>query len=65
MDDAPEPLLAAFGAAGSMSVTRYSATATLLADGRVLVAGGEGNAQVLRESAELYDPAKGTFSPAW
>jgi len=30
-----------------------------------LVAGGEGDAEALRESAEVYDPGSGTFSPAW
>jgi hypothetical protein len=36
---------------GPMTTARYGHTATLLSDGRVLVAGGGGN------SAELYDPA--------
>ena len=38
-------------------------TATLLADGRVLVAGGEGKDSVL-DSAEIYDPKIGVFAPA-
>jgi hypothetical protein len=46
-----------FVRSGDPMIGRVHATATLLADGRVLVAGG-GTA-----SAELYDPATGTFSP--
>ena len=45
---------------GSMTVGRDSHTATLLADGRVLVVGGEGAGAAA--SAELYDPATGTFA---
>jgi len=46
-----------FSSTGSMSVARVGATATLLHDGRVLVAGDrEGS-----KSAELYSPATGTF----
>jgi hypothetical protein len=53
-----------FSATGAMTVPRAGHTATVLADGRVLVAGGH---QFNREnsalaSAELYDPATGTFS---
>jgi hypothetical protein len=48
----------AFSLTGSMAVGRQAPTATLLDDGRILVAGGSGDA-----SAELYDPATGTFSP--
>src|SRR5215470_4660268 len=53
---------------GSMSVPREGQTATLLLDGRVLVAGGcagfddFGNCNILA-SAELYNPATGTWSP--
>jgi N-acetylneuraminic acid mutarotase len=43
--------------AGPMGVARSGGTATLLPDGRVLVAGG-GTA-----NAELYDPASRTFAP--
>jgi hypothetical protein len=43
-----------------MSVPRSLPTATLLADGRVLVAGGYGAA---RSTAEIYDPATDAFGP--
>jgi uncharacterized delta-60 repeat protein len=51
-----EPASGTFSQAGSMVTPRYTQTATLLADGRVLVTG--------ESSAELYDPASGTFSRA-
>jgi hypothetical protein len=51
-------------ATGSMSVPRQSAAAALLSDGKVLVAGGMPANGVFLSSAELYDPARGTFSPA-
>ena len=46
-----------------METARGSAPATLLNDGQVLVAGGRqrGNAQLT--SAELFNPATGTFTP--
>ena len=50
---------------GSMNIGRHFHTATLLADTRVLVTGGE-NSQVPEfylKSAEIYDPATGTWSP--
>ena len=46
-----DPKAGAFTNGGAMSVARPSSTATLLSDGRVLVAGG-----VLSASAELYQP---------
>jgi len=58
----------------SMTTSRYEPTATLLLDGRVLVAGGSGNSFGSPDSAlpgrvtspdglaEIYDPAKGTWS---
>jgi fibronectin type 3 domain-containing protein len=47
---------------GSMGTARVCHTATLLPSGKVLVAGGQGSPYVLA-SAELYDPAAGTFAP--
>ena len=46
---------------GSMTATRIYHTATLLPDGKVLVAGGQSGSSPL-STAELYDPASGTWS---
>ena len=64
------PATGKFSAAGSMAATRYSHTATRLGDDRVLIVGGLGSdtsiapASDALDSAELYDPKTGKFSPA-
>jgi hypothetical protein len=54
-----DPASGVFTSTGSMSVGRDRATATLLADGRVVVAYGENAGHA---TAELYDPATGKFT---
>jgi N-acetylneuraminic acid mutarotase len=56
-----DPKTRSFGPTGSMTTERTGHTATLLADGRVLLVGGETASRTLA-SAELYDPETGTFS---
>ena len=46
---------------GSLATARYYHTATLLPNGKVLVAGG-GDSYLALASAELYDPASGIWS---
>ena len=48
---------------GSLGTARYGHTATLLPNGKVLVAGGNAAGGIVT-SAELYDPAAGTWAPA-
>jgi len=61
-----DPATNNWSAAGSMAAARYSHTATLLPSGKVLVAGGLSD--VIHPfglaSAELYDPATNSWSPA-
>src|SRR3981081_2203330 len=47
--------------AASMHDRRADHTSTLLPDGRVLIVGGMVENGVFLNSAELFDPAKGTF----
>ena len=56
-----DPATGAWSLAGSMSIPRYFHTATLLPDGRALVAGGISTNTVLA-TAEIYNPANGTWS---
>ena len=54
-----------FAAVGTMTVARANHTATLLDDGRVLIAGGSnyGSGSLTDlDSAEVYDPATSTFT---
>ena len=61
----PTTRVFAFAATGSMREARMNATATLLQNGKVLVAGGamsEGSESDVNDSAELYDHATGKFT---
>jgi WD40 repeat protein len=57
-----DPKTGTFSPTGSMARARLDHTATLLPDGRVLIAGGYDGSNPLA-LAELYDPKTGTFSP--
>ena len=51
-----------FTVTGNMTTARFQHTATLLLDGRVLIAGGHSDSSIL-SSAEIYNPATGMFAP--
>jgi N-acetylneuraminic acid mutarotase len=61
-----DPAVGTFRATGSMTSARAAATASLLDDGRVLIAGGwvkdAVGATIPLASAEIYDPASETFT---
>jgi WD40 repeat protein len=52
-----DPATGAFSPTGNMTAARTGHTATLLANGRVLITGGSG-----LSTAEVYDPATSSFS---
>jgi hypothetical protein len=58
-----DPAAGRWTATGAMSTDRADHTATLLPNGKVLVAGGYGGSGT-QSSAELYDPATGTWTAA-
>jgi len=58
-----DPATDSWSAASPMSAGRYSHTATLLANGTVLVAGGGCGSDCYLSSAEVFDPATRTWSP--
>jgi N-acetylneuraminic acid mutarotase len=58
-----DPTTASFSPANtSMVEARAGHTATTLADGRILLAGGYGRDYVASNTAEIYDPATGKFT---
>jgi hypothetical protein len=59
-----DPASGKFLATGNLSEARFDHTATLLANGKVLIAGGGTTTLGVTntDTAELYDPASGTFS---
>lgn len=59
-----EPATGAWRPTGAMSHARAGHSATLLADGTVLVAGGAGRDGAEVAIAERYDPARGAWAPA-
>ena len=58
-----DPAANRFTPTGSLHHSRNFHTATLLHDGRVLIAGGYDVADGTLDDAEVYDPVKGAFSP--
>jgi hypothetical protein len=56
-----DPATGKFTLTGSMAAGRADQTATLLKDGRVLVAGGTNSIGL--DSAEIYNPSTGKFTP--
>jgi N-acetylneuraminic acid mutarotase len=65
--DLYDPATNTFAPAASlptMNTSRQSATATLLNNGKVLIAGGENNSNQVLASVDLYDGASNSFVPA-
>lgn len=64
--DPNNPYVNCLSPALQMNVERAAHTATLLTDGRVLIAGGfreEGTSEIAISSAEIFDPETNTFTP--
>ena len=58
-----DPRTGGFHPAGDMTIGRTGHTATLLKNGKLLIAGGWTGRYNVRRSAELYDPSTGVFTP--
>jgi hypothetical protein len=56
-----DPATGTFSSTGAMNLPRINHTATLLSNGKVLIAGGT-NGFASLAAAELYDPASGQFA---
>jgi hypothetical protein len=56
-----DPTAGTFAVTASLNIPRYFQTATLLANGTVLIAGGDGDIGVL-DSVEIYDPVAAEFT---
>ena len=57
-----DPSTGTFRPTSSMTAARAEHTATLLPNGEVLVAGGQGNDSNYLASAEVYNPSTGTWT---
>ncbi|WP_224363979.1 kelch repeat-containing protein [Hyalangium versicolor] len=62
-ENGPPPSNSTWDITGAMGTARYSHKALLLTSGKVLVAGGVDGGRWL-DTAELYNPATGTWAPA-
>ena len=60
--DIYDPVTRTIAPTGNMITPRSNHTATLLADGTVLLAGGRDSSSVQLTTAETYDPVTGTFT---
>ena len=58
-----DPATETFSPTGSLALARANPGAVLLADGRVLVLGGDSGAEEMTDTTEIWDPAAGTFGP--
>jgi len=58
-----DPASGTFAATGNLGISRNGYTATLLKNGKVLIAGGVDANSMKLATAELYNPASGTFVP--
>ncbi|HEY2106693.1 MAG TPA: kelch repeat-containing protein, partial [Candidatus Binataceae bacterium] len=54
-----------FTLTGSMNAARHNHTATTLNDGRVLITGGVDNSLTVLDTAEIFDPKTGVFTPTF